>query len=200
MKEGDDKKCLDKCYYDDVYKYELNKQCYEQCPEGYVPNNVTFMCEEMCQLIINFITKADKKCVYIFSSSSFYLGEYELVNSNNNLRIFIANETINDIENGTLDFLLLHVKNENKAEYIIKGDKEIFQITSSFNQNNKEYNDISKIYLGECETTLRENYNILDNETLIIFKLDNFVEGIKIPIIKYEIFHPNTKEKLDLSL
>ena len=200
MKEEGDKKCYDKCYYDDVYKYELKNKCYEKCPEEYAPNNVTFMCEKMCQLIINFITKNDKECVYIFHSSSFYLGEYEMMNSNNNLTLYIVNETINDITNGTLDFLLLNVTNENKAEFIIKGNKEIFQITSSYNQNNKEYNDTSKIYLGECERTLREHYDVLDNETLIIFKLDNFVEGINIPIIKYEIFHPNTKEKLDLSL
>ena len=200
LKEGNNKKCLDKCYYDDVYKYELNKNCYETCPEGYAPNNITYRCEKMCQLIINFITKNDKECVYIFNSSNFYLGDYQLVNSNNNLILFIANQTINDIENGTLDFLLTNVTNENKEDYIIKEDKNIFQITSSYNQNNKEYNNISKLYLGECETILKNHYHIEDNETLIIFKTDIFVEGTYIPIIKFEIFHPNSKEKLNVSL
>ena len=199
-KEGNNETCLDKCYYDDVYKYELNNECYESCPEEYAPNNITFKCEKICQLIINFITKNDKKCVYIFNSSSFYLGDYELVNSNNNLALYIAEETINDIKNGTLDFLLENVTNENKVDYIIKGEKEIFQITSSYNQNNKEYGNISKLYLGECEKILKEHYHIEDNETLIIFKLDIFVEGINIPIIKFEAFHPNTKEKLELNL
>ena len=200
MKEGNNKTCLDKCYYDNVYKYELNNECYETCPEEYAPNNETFKCEKMCQLIINFITKNDKECVYIFNSSSFYLGNYELVNYNNKLTLFIANETINDIKNGTLDFLLDNVINENKVDYIIKGEKEIFQITSSYNQNNKEYDNISKLYFGECETILKNHYHIEDNETLIIFKLDTFVEGINIPIIKFEAFHPNTKEKLELNL
>ena len=200
IKEGNNKTCLDKCYYDNVYKYEFNNECYKECPEEYAPNNVTFKCEKICQLIINFINKSNKECVYIFHSSSFYLGEYEMVNSNNNLVLYIADMTINDIKNGTLDALLENVTNENKVDYIIRGEKEIFQITSSYNQNNKEYDNISKLYLGECETILRKHYDIKDNETLIIFKLDTFVEGIKIPIIKFEVFHPNTKEKLKLNL
>ena len=200
IKEENNKICLDKCYYDDVYKYELNNKCYETCPEEYAPNNITYKCEKRCQLIINFIFTIDKECVYIFHSSSFYLGDYELVNSNNDLTLYIANLTINDIQNGTLDFLLINVTNEIKADYIIKEDNVIFHITSSYNQNTKEYNNISKLYLEECEKILKKHYHIEDKETLIIFKIDNFVEGINIPIIKYEIFHPNTKEKLNISL
>ena len=200
MKEGNNKICRDKCKDDDIYIYEFNNECYEACPEGYIPNNVTFKCEQICQLIINFITKNDKECVYIFNSSSFYLGDYELINSNDNLKQYIAEVTINDIKNGTLDFLLENVINENKVDYIIRGEKEIFQITSSYNQNYKEYNNISRILLGECEDILKKHYHIEENETLIIFKLDNFVEGINIPIIKYEVFHPITKEKLELNL
>ena len=197
MKGEDIQICSDKCD-DDVYKYEFNKKCYEACPEDYSPNAEN-ICEKMCELIVNFITIDSKECIYIFNSSAFFLGDYELVNSNDNLVRYIANETINDIENGTLDDLLMNVKNENKVDYIIKEDKKVFQITSSYNQNNKEYKDISQIYLGECETILKRNKNIGDNETLIIFKIDIYVEGIKIPIVKYEVFDPNTNEKLNLN-
>ena len=198
MKEGNNKVCLDECYYDDTYIYEFDNECYEECPDGYTPNS-EYKCEKTCLLIINFITKIDKECVYIFNSSSFYLGNYELINPNDNLKLFIAEETINDIKNGTLDFLLENVTNEVKADYIVRGHNEIYQITSSYNQNNKEYNNISKLYLGDCEGILKDFYGIKENETLIIFKLDIFVEGINIPIIKYEVFNPNTKEKLELN-
>ena len=30
----DKEKCIDECYNDDYYKYEYNKKCYNQCPEG----------------------------------------------------------------------------------------------------------------------------------------------------------------------
>ena len=30
----DKEKCIDECYNDDYYKYEYNKKCYNECPEG----------------------------------------------------------------------------------------------------------------------------------------------------------------------
>ena len=44
------------------------------------------------------------------------------------------------------------------------------------------------------------HYNISENESLIIFKIDNLIDQIKIPIVEYEIYHPKTKELLDLNL
>ena len=41
-------------------------------------------------------------------------------------------------------------------------------------------------------------YNINENETLLILKIDYFEEGLLIPIIEYEVYNSNTKEKLDL--
>ena len=200
MKEGNNKTCIDECYKEGTYIYELNNECYKECPEDYFTNKNTYKCEKECELIINFITKNDKECVYLFNSSSFYLGHYELINSNNKLKLYIADETINDINNGTLNFLLVNVTNEVKADYIVREENEIYQITSSYNQNNKEYSNISILHLGECEKILKDYYQIKENETLIIFKIDVFVEKLNIPIIKYEIFHPNNKTKLELNL
>ena len=197
LEEGNKMTCRHKC--NEIYRYELNNECYKECPEDYVPNG-DYKCEKTCELIINFITKIDKQCVYLFNSSSFYLGDYELINPNDKLKLYIAEETINDIKSGTLNFLLKNVTNEIKADYIVREKKEIFQITSSYNQNNKEYSNISILHLGECEKILKDYYHIEEYETLIIFKMDNFVEGIKIPIIRYEVFHPNTKAKLELNL
>ena len=83
-------------------------------------------------------------------------------------------------------------------DYIVRGYKELFQITSSYNQDNKEYVNISRINLGECEDLLKEAYNIDKKETLIIFKLEFYLEGINIPIIKFDVYNPITKELLDL--
>jgi hypothetical protein len=53
--------------------------------------------------------------------------------------------------------------------------------------------------LGDCENILKEKYNIIKNETLIIFKIEKDIEEMLIPLIRYEIFDPITKRKLDLS-
>jgi hypothetical protein len=111
---------------------------------------------------------------------------------------FIINETTNDIKNGSLNSIFIDVTNENKMDYIVRGYKELFQITSSYNQDNKEYVNISRINLGECEDLLKEAYNIDKKETLIIFKLEFYLEGINIPIIKFDVYNPITKELLDL--
>ena len=52
-----------------------------------------------------------------------------------------------------LDSLLNIIENE-KNDIIINEDNIIIQITSSNNQKNNEYNNISTINLGECEIKL----------------------------------------------
>ena len=97
-----------------------------------------------------------------------------------------------------MDKLLSEVINENK-DLILKEYNILYQITSSFNQNNNnDYQNISSIYLGELEYILKEKYNISQNDSLIIFKVENNIEGLLIPLIEYEIFNPKTKEKFYL--
>ena len=105
----------------------------------------------------------------------------------------------NDIVNGQIDQLLENVINENKID-IYKYDNNIkYQITSSFNQKNKAYENISIIELKDCEDQLKYIYNISLNDTLIIFKYDYILKEISTPIVGYEIFHPKTKKILDLN-
>ena len=98
-----------------------------------------------------------------------------------------------------MDSFLLNILNNNKNDEL-KNEKNLFyQITSSDNQNNNEYSNISSIKLGECENILKNNYKIDKNESLLIFKYDLFLPELSIPIIGYDVFHPKTKEKLDLN-
>ena len=110
----------------------------------------------------------------------------------------IINEIVDKIISGDLKSLLSDVT-ENNEDFVIKEDDVIFQITTTNNQNNKEYNNISNIELGECEDKLKRIYNISKNESLIILKIDYFMPGLLIPVIGYEVFHPENKSKLDLS-
>ena len=53
--------------------------------------------------------------------------------------------------------------------------------------------------LGDCEERLKKIYNIDNNLSFIIFKVDYYKEGSLIPVICYEIFHPLNYTQLDLN-
>ena len=93
---------------------------------------------------------------------------------------------------------MLNIK-ENKKDFLRNDSNTIYQITSSYNQNNNEYENLSSILLGDCENKLREYYHIIE-EDLLIFKVDFFEEGLLIPLIKYEIYNPLTLEPLNLTI
>ena len=46
---------------------------------------------------------------------------------------------------------------------------------------------------------IKKKYNIDKNLTLIILKIDYYIEGLLIPIIFYEVYHPINKSKLELN-
>ena len=102
------------------------------------------------------------------------------------------------IINRDLDSIIGEVIEENEDKFI-KEDNALFQITTSDNQNNNNYFNVSTIKLGECETILKYKYDIDENDTLIILKIDYNITGLLIPIIGYEVFHPKNKSKLNLS-
>ena len=70
-------------------------------------------------------------------------------------------------------------------DQIIQTDKMVVTLTSTQNQksNNNTNKNMTSLDLGNCETELRNYYNISDNETLYIKKTDIKQEGMKIPKI-----------------
>ena len=111
----------------------------------------------------------------------------------------IINNIKEDIINHKIDYLLSNVTEGNKEDIYIKNEDVLYQITTTDNQNNNIYNNISSIKLGECENILKKIYDIDGNLTLIILKIDYYLEGLLIPIIGYEVYHPKNKSKLNLS-
>ena len=99
---------------------------------------------------------------------------------------------MNDIINNTII--------KNKEDLIEIENNIIYQMTSSVNQKNKKYTNISSLNLNECENKLRLHYNISESDPLIIFKLDNLISDINIPIVEYEVYDPITKRTLSLDI
>ena len=130
------------------------------------------------------------------NTNKLFKGEYNLDNLTITEKDQIIEKIKDDIENGNLN--LTSLISGDKKDLILKENTTLYQITTTDNQNNTQYEDISKIQLGECEDILKSIYKIDDNLPLIIFKVDHFVPGIEIPVIGYDIFHPTNKSKLDL--
>ena len=133
-----------------------------------------------------------------WNAKDFFLG----LSNKDNKEILNKDDIIKKIKEDikhNIDSLLLNVTQGNKEDLSIKEDNVLYQITTTENQNNNTYNNISTIKLGKCEDILRFKYNISNNLSLIIFKIDYYMEGLLIPIIGYEVYHPLNFSKLDLS-
>ena len=72
---------------------------------------------------------------------------------------------------------------------IIKTEKITIILTTAQNQKNNSNTNLTIIDLGECENLLRRYYNISDNETLYMKKIDVKQEKIKIPKIVYDVYY-----------
>ena len=203
-------KCIDKCSNDDTYQFEYNNKCLKSCPIETIADNINFICKD--KEIINDKIKDElintnqnsqynkiSDIIQNWSVENFFMGTY----NSEELKVIDKDDIISnireDIINHKIDSLLLNVTEGSQNDLLIKEEKIIYQITTSDNQNNGTYNNISTIKLGECEDILKDKYGLDKNQTLIIFKIDYYVPGLLIPIIGYEVFHPKNKSKLNLS-
>ena len=77
---------------------------------------------------------------------------------------------------------------EKGEDYTRKIGKISFTLTTTENQKNNTKDNITAIDLGECETLLRNYYNISNESKLFMKKMDITQEGMKIPKIEYDVY------------
>ena len=53
--------------------------------------------------------------------------------------------------------------------------------------------------MGRCESYLRNAYNVPNNGTLIIYKIDYYIYDFLIPITEYQVFYQRKYYLLDLN-
>ena len=103
---------------------------------------------------------------------------------------------------------LLKSYSSDENSVVIKGeDNIVFQLTTTENELNilngnyeNEYN-LSIIDLGDCETLLKNKYEIDEDSNLIILKSEQITNISAQKNVQYEIYNPNNKtEKLDISI
>ena len=109
------------------------------------------------------------------------------------------NNIRNSMKSPLIVSLLDNITNNKGEEVIIEEDGIAYHLTSTANQNYIIHRNISNIYLGKCELILKKKYDINLDQPLIIYKVDIHIDGYSAPIVEYEVYHPITKDKLDLS-
>ena len=86
--------------------------------------------------------------------------------------------------------------NEN-TNIVINGNNIVYQITSSEAMDENINKNISYIDFGECEEKIKKVFGI---DYIIILKMDIFSTTSSNIIMKYEVYNPDTLEKIDLSI
>ena len=185
-------KCVYNCSEDNQYIYQFKNKCYENCPNGTILSNDN-KCVIQC--------KEDKPFQFQEECASYCRGIdfFNKLCTINNQSVEAKEAMIGIIEN-EMDIYLSDSLFDKKKDLIVYDNTEIYQITSSFNQDNNEYSGIPSINLGKCENILKEENNINNDEALIIFKMEYYIDEFLIPITEYEVFNPETKEKLNLNV
>ena len=111
----------------------------------------------------------------------------------------------NDEINKEIDNIIKNYEIGNESIVISGPDNSVFHLTTSdyeikrFGGNFLNTNGLSIIDLGDCEDLLKAHYEINPNKSLIIKKYEQL--GISAERnIQYEVYHPDTKKKLNLSV
>ena len=89
---------------------------------------------------------------------------------------------------------------ENKTNTIIKTENIIIQLSTLEDQKESDIPDVSNIDLGDCENMIKDANGIPRSEQLIIYKTDIKAEDLSTTYVQYEVYHPNTLKKLNLSV
>ena len=194
------KRCVEDCKIDDTLKYEFRFECYEECPEESIPSeNDEFLCRSDCPEDRPYEIVKTQECVENCNTSQIL--RYQCVLNNKNAEIndefkdIFINDLLQSYLAGQMDETI-----EQEHNGVTYSDENVrLQIVNYEYQKNTDDNT-TNIILGECEKKIREYYQIPDDESLVIFKVEKFEEGIKIPIVEYKLYSGKERKNLDLGI
>ena len=111
---------------------------------------------------------------------------------------------INDINENNIMNITEHVRklisqievNKN-TNIVINGNNVVYQLISSEAMDDNLDKNISIIDFGECETKLKNKFDI---DFILVLKIDVFLSTSTNIVLKYEVYNPLTLDKIDLSI
>ena len=187
-------KCIDDCKKDCDYIFEYNNDCLLQCEENLKIDVDTKHCLENCndnQIIFNEMCYND----FPVNNSEFFKDG----------SIFIENTTnFDDFLNNVI--LTAYSPEPGNKLIIQRPDETIYQITNSKNElellkdKSSNIHNISIINLGICESLLKKENNISENDSIIFIKSEIKTNKVSEKNVKYDAYNPYNKEKLNISL
>ena len=197
----DIKECVKSCNETVIYKYEYNNICLKKCPKNFITNQTN--CSPDCPIKTPFLLMDTLECVeFVDTNQEFFFDvngiAKKILNNHyesDNLNKDISSKILDALNNNELEIILEQMMISNSS-VLIEEEDSIHQITFLKNQKDK---NISFIDFGVCEKILKNFYNINDEE-LLIYKIENKVEGFNIPIIEYGLFTQNGTKRLNLSI
>ena len=162
-----------KCLYKYNYYYNSNKEI------------IYLLKDQLCPEILPYEIVESKECVE-------YCDDEELMN-----KLCIINDFTGNNYNIITDRVKNFVNSSNNIDYdvIIDGNNVFYEVTTTATSNN--YYNISSIDFGDCESILKKHYKI---DYLIVFKMDVKLNNSYSTVVQYEVYSPDKKELLNLSL
>ena len=88
-------------------------------------------------------------------------------------------------------------------DQVINANKMLITFTNTENQKNNLESNMSTIDLGKCELLLRNYYNLTNNQTIYLKKIDIIQDGTKAKKVEYNVYSKlsgNYLEKLNLTI
>ena len=135
----DKKICVYDCSQDEIYKLQYKNKCYNDCPEGTAQSSDNKACLIVCPEEQPFEKNED--CFYDCSATEFFNYICIINNKNTQAKEKIVENIENHINDESLNSLLENIINNDNIDLFVKDINELYQITTSKNQKNKEYNN-----------------------------------------------------------
>ena len=171
--------------------------CYENCNNYYYfDSGDNFHCtsDKSCPYEYPYLLENKFECIELdFDDISSYLLANKLNGTQSKEEeIKFYDSILKNIENGFTSEAYNTSDIDNGIEQILKADKLTITLTTTKNQKNNINNNINdnmtSIDLGECETLIRDFYNISDNESLYMKKIDIIQDETKALKVEYDIY------------
>ena len=192
-----EKKCVENCLDNEILKYQFKSTCYEKCPNNsFQVMYQDYQCEIRCPEELPFYSNTYISCIDECSPYNFFNYECKI----NNKIIRIQEKMTAQIDKDILDddklFNLIKdiIFNSNET-LLTQTENQIYQITSF----EKGINLNTKIKFIGMESEFKKIYNLDNNSQLVIFLTEIQKDGLKIPIIEYNIYDLYSGIKFNLS-